>query len=131
MQMFKYNVAGFLHWGYNFYNSRRSVGTVNPYIDVSSEKWVPAGDTALVYPSCDCSALESIRILVFHDGLQDMRAMQLCESYYSHEEVVAAIEEVLGRELRFNVCAASSDEMLAVRERINEMIKTAVERSGK
>ena len=126
MQMYKYNIAGFLHWGYNFYNTRRSVDTVNPYIDISSEKWLPGGDTALVYPAQNGTALESIRLLVFHEGLQDMRAMQLCEQYYSHEQVVAAIEEVLDRELAFNVCAKSAKEMLAVREKINAMIKDAI-----
>ena len=55
-----------------------------------------------------------------------MQAMTLCESYYSHDEVVKAIEDVLGRELRFDVCALSSEEMLAVRERINDMIKAKI-----
>ena len=80
----------------------------------------------MVYPDQDGTALESIRILTFNEGLQDMRAMQLCESLYSHGEVVAAIEEVLGEELTFTRCAKSSSEMLAVREKINSMIKAKI-----
>ncbi len=126
MQMYKYNIIGFLHWGYNFYYNCSSVDPINPYLDASGEKWVSAGDAHSVYPAPDGTAYESIRLLVFADAITDMRAMQKCEEYYSHEEVVAAIEEVLGCELTFDRCALHSEEMLAVRERINAMIKAAV-----
>jgi hypothetical protein len=52
--------------------------------------------------------------------------MQLCESLYSHEEVVKAIEEAFGRELRFNTCAYTSPLMLKIREKINQMIKDRI-----
>ena len=55
--------------------------------------------------------------------MQDIRAMELCETLYSHDEVVRAIEEELGCELRFSVCAKSTEVMGAIRERINQMIK--------
>ena len=55
-----------------------------------------------------------------------MRAMQLCESLYSKAEVVKAIEDILGDELSFAKCAKSGDEMLAIREKINAMIKEKV-----
>ena len=128
MQLYKYNIVGFLHWGYNFYNTRRSLDAVNPFLDTSGEKWVPAGDTNMVYPDMRGEAMESLRIVVFNEGLQDMRAMQLCEKYYSHDEIVAAIEEVLCDKLTFARCARSSEEMLAVREKINRMIAAAVKK---
>jgi hypothetical protein len=123
MQMYKANVVGFLHWGFNFYNTRRSIDTVNPFVELNGEHWVPAGDTNMVYPAQNGEPMESLRIIVFNEGLQDMRAMQLCESLYSKEEVVSAIEEILGEELSFSKCAASGAEMLAIREKINAMIK--------
>ena len=126
MQMYKYNIVGFLHWGFNFYNTRGSLAPVNPLIDTSGDRWVPAGDTALVYPGFKGMPLESIRLLVFAEGLQDMRAMQLCESYYSHEKTVAAIEEALGHAADFDKSALTPSEILAVRERINAMIKAAI-----
>ena len=55
--------------------------------------------------------------------LQDIRAMQLCESLYSKEAVVAAIEEVFGKELHFDTCAQDIDTMEKIRETINEMIR--------
>ena len=126
MQMYKFGIKGFLHWGYNFYNTRRSLDALNPMLDPSGGKWVPAGDTCLVYPAQDGTALESIRIMVFNEGLQDMRAMQLCESLYSKDEVVAAIESILGQSLEFDVCAKDAACMLAIREKINAMIKAKV-----
>ena len=125
MQMYKYQLVGFAHWGFNYYQNESSYNPTNPFLDSCGEKWIPAGDAFTVYPAPDGTAYDSIRGAVFYDALQDMRAMQLAEELYSHEEVVAAIEEVLGFELRFDTCVYTSSEMLAVRERINEMIKAA------
>ena len=125
MQLYKYDIAGFLQWGYNFYNNMHSVNTVNPYADVSGEYWVPAGDPFSVYPAEDGTAFESTRIIVFHEALEDMRAMKLCESFYGKERVVAEMEAVFG-EIRFDRCAKSSEMMLAVRARIDELIALAV-----
>lgn len=126
MQMYKYNIVGFLHWGFNFYKNQHSCNLVNPYLDQGGENWVSAGDTFSVYPATDGTPLESLRIPVFFSGLCDMRAMQLCESLYSKGEVVAAIEAELGDELTFDRCAHTADEMLRVRERINAMIKAKI-----
>ena len=126
MQMYKYDIVGFLQWGFNFYNNNFSVNEIEPYTDTSGEHWVPAGDPFSVYPGPKGEPLESLRIVVFHDALQDMRAMRLCESLYSKDEVVAAIESVLGKVLTFDVCAKSEATMLEIREKINEMIKAKV-----
>ena len=126
MQMYKVGAIGFLHWGFNFYNTRRSLDAVNPFVELNGEHWVPAGDTNMVYPGQNGEPMESLRFIVFNEGLQDMRAMQLCESLYSHDEVVAAMEDEFGKEINFTTCAKSSDEMLRVRERINKMIKEKV-----
>ena len=75
MQMYKYDIVGFLQWGFNFYNNQFSVDECEPYTDVSGEHWVPAGDTFSVYPAPHGKVYESLRIVVFHDALQDMRAM--------------------------------------------------------
>lgn len=122
MQIFKYNLQGFLHWGYNYYNNRASGDAINPYLDLGGEDWVCAGDTFIVYPDSDGNALESIRSMTMEEAMQDIRAMQLCEKYYSHEEVVKAMEEELGAEITFERCAHTEEEMLKVRERINKMI---------
>ncbi len=123
MQLFKYNIAGFLHWGYNYYNNRASGDAVNPFMELSGEDWVPAGDTFMVYPDSDGTPLESLRMLTMEEAMQDVRAMQLCETWYTHEEIVKAMEDALGDEITFERCAYSADEMLRVREAVNTLIK--------
>ena len=127
MQMYKGGVVGFLQWGFNFYSTGHSVGEVNPYLDASATHAFPAGDSFSVYPATNGDALDSVRIVIFHEALQDIRAMQLCEKYYKKEEIVAAIENSLGRAIDFTVCATSAKEMLGVRETVNGMIKKALE----
>ena len=126
MQLYKYNIAGFLHWGYNYYNNRGSGDAINPYCDLSGESWVPAGDTFMVYPGFGGEPELSVRIFQIADALSDVSAMRLCERYYSHDEIVKRMEATLGDEITFNRCARSSEEMLAVRECVNAMIEEAL-----
>lgn len=123
MQMFKYNIVGFLQWGFNFYNNQYSMAPINPYLDASGGNWVPAGDTYSVYPGVGGRPHPSLRLLVFEEAIADMRAMQLAESLTSHEAVVAAIEEVFGKDLRFDTCTEDAEMMLKIRERVNKIIK--------
>ena len=126
MQLYKYDIVGFLQWGYNFFANQNSSDTIDPFTNVSGDSWVPAGDTFSVYPAPHGKVFESLRIVVFHDALQDMSAMKLCESLYSKEEVVKEIENIFGEELLFTTCAKTEATMLAIREKINEMIKNKV-----
>ena len=122
MQLFKYNIKGFLHWGYNYYNNRASGDAINPYLDLGGEDWVPAGDTFIVYPAQDGTPLESIRFITMDEAFEDIRAMRTAEAYTSHEEVVKAMEDALGEEITFRRCAHSTDEMLRVRKAVNDLI---------
>ena len=126
MQIYKYNIAGFLQWGYNFYNNQFSGDPINPFYEQSSDYAFPGGDPFSVYPAMDGTALESPRLVVFNEALQDIKAMKLAEKYTSHETVVAVIENALGKELTFDTCAKSSETMLRIREDVNALIKNAV-----
>ena len=126
MQFFKYDIAGFLQWGFNFYNNMSSVDTINPYADPSGEFWVPAGDPFSVYPAQDGTALESLRLIVFHEALEDVRAMKLCASFYGKDFVVAEIDKVFGEPVTFSRCARTAKQMLAVRARIDQLIAEAL-----
>ena len=126
MQLFKYNIEGFLQWGYNFYNNHFSDTPINPYLVTDADGSFPAGDAYSVYPGVNGEALESIRIISFHEALSDIKAMRLCEKFYGHDVVVEAIEQIFGKTITFNTCAKSAEKMLAVRRKINEMIKAKV-----
>ena len=122
MQLYKFNIRGFLHWGYNYYNNRASGDAINPYLDLGGEDWVPAGDTFTVYPAEDGTALESIRTMTMDEVIEDVRAMRTAEALTSHDEVVRVMEEALGEPITFERCAHSADEMLRVREAVNNLI---------
>ncbi|MBO5852385.1 MAG: DUF4091 domain-containing protein [Clostridia bacterium] len=121
-QMFKYGLDGFLHWGYNYYNNQFSWDHIDPMLNANAGHWAGGGDAVSVYPGRHGMPLESIRIVAFRQGLEDIRAMKLCESLYSKQEVVAAIEEAFGGEIVFEKCANDTATMQRVRDAIDNMI---------
>ncbi len=131
MQLYKYGIAGFLHWGYNYYNNRGSGDAINPYTDLSGEFWVPAGDTFAVYPGFNGKPELSMRAILLADAIADVNAMRLCEKYYCHDHIVKELEKALGDTITFERCAYSSEEMLKVRETVNRMIKEATKKESK
>lgn len=50
LQIYKFNIEGFLQWGYNFYYNQYSLKKINPYIISSADKAFPSGDAFSVYP---------------------------------------------------------------------------------
>ena len=101
-QMFKAGVKGFLHWGYNFYNNRNSVKKINPYFDTDAEGMFPSGDAFSVYPYRD-GVTPSLRLKVFHDGLEDMRLLYLVEEKLGRDAVIEALDRICGEPLTFKV----------------------------
>src|SRR5690606_12091277 len=91
-QLFKYDIEGFLHWGYNFYNSQFSKEPIDPYKITDAKKGFPSGDPFLVYPGKKGEAYPSIRLKVFYQALQDLRAFQWLAELEGKEEVLSKIE---------------------------------------
>jgi hypothetical protein len=75
-QIFMLGIAGFLHWGYNFYNSELSTKPIDPFTDTCAGGAYPAGDAFIVYPGEGGEPYESIRFRVFAEAMTDHRAMQ-------------------------------------------------------
>ena len=50
IQLYLNDVRGFLHWGFNFWNSGLSYRTVDPYSDTNAGGAFPPGDGFIVYP---------------------------------------------------------------------------------
>lgn len=126
MQIYKHSIVGFLHWGYNFYNTQYSYSAIDPYRDTSGDGWVPAGDCFSVYPAPNGSVYETLRIIVFYEALQDIKAMKLAESLCGKETVIKAIEAAFGQTISFDKCARTPDEILRVREAVNDLIKNNI-----
>lgn len=121
--LYAYDCKGFLQWGYNFYNTRYSLRSVDPYNETDAGGSFPSGDSFVVYPDKDGKALPSLRLKVFYDGLQDMRALQLLESLTSREKALEVLKSGLDRELKFEQYPCSDEWQLETRERINAEIK--------
>lgn len=121
--LYAYDCKGFLQWGYNFYNTRYSLRSVDPYRETDAGGAFPAGDSFVVYPSKTGEALPSLRLKVFYDGLQDMRALQLLESLTSRENALSVLKSGLDKELKFTQYPCSDKWQLETRERINAEIK--------
>ena len=125
LQFFKYDIAGFLQWGYNFYNNVGSHDQINPHLETCGEYFYEAGDGFSVYPAPDGTAYESMRILHFREGLEDCAAMKLAAETYGKEAVIAEVEKLMG-EIRFDRCLRMPGMMLAVRDAVNAMIERAL-----
>ena len=126
MQMYKYGIKGFLHWGYNFYNNEFSEDVVNPFLSGNAGYWGWAGDAYVVYPGRGGKALESIRLYYMYKAFEDIRVMKLCESFYGKEKVVAAIEKIYGKTLTFAECANDTEMIQKIRDKMDDMILEAL-----
>ena len=123
VQMYKFDIVGFLQWGFNFYYNRFSDTLINPYQDACGDYFVPAGDAFSVYPKADGTALETIHFLVFKHALEDMRALQLCEQLYGKEYVLELIEQDAQEPITFQNYPKDAQYLLDLREKVNQAIK--------
>lgn len=123
LQLYKYNIAGILHWGYNFYNTQYSLAHINPYEITDAGGSFPSGDSFLVYPGADGHPEESIRMMVHNEALNDLRACQLLESLTSREHVLDLLEGELSEPITFQCYPKSDMYLLQLRNRINKEIE--------
>lgn len=121
LQLYKFDIKGFLHWGFNFYYSQFSTDAINPYRVTDGLYWVPAGDTFVVYPG-ENGPLPSLRLHVFRDALQDLRALELLADAVGRDEVIKLLEEDLDTPITFSHYPTSAQWLLAKREEINRRL---------
>ncbi len=126
-QMYKYRLAGFLHWGYNFYNSEYSWYPIDPYRCTDSAGAFPSGDPFLVYPGPGGKPVGSMRLMLMDEAMSDLCAMYLLEDLAGREAVMACIED--GEALGIDVYPRSAAWLQNMRCRINRKIAEAVSAS--
>lgn len=122
LQIYKFNIEGFLQWGYNFYNNQLSREPINPYLTTSSDKAFPSGDPFSVYPVKN-GVIPSLRAVVFRDALNDVEICRKLESYIGREAVVELIDREAGMELSFKDYPRNNDFIISLTEKMEEMIK--------
>ena len=121
IQLYKFGIKGFLHWGFNFYYSAGSLYTINPYITTSCDKNFPSGDPFVVYPHEE-GPLKSMRAIVFQEALQDILICRMLEEKIGRKKVVAMIDEFAGEELTFKQFPADTMFVPDLINKIKEMI---------
>lgn len=120
-QLYKFNIQGFLHWGYNFWYTQFSRRAIDPFLVTDAGGAFPSGDAFSVYPGGD-GPIESIRLEVFYEALQDLRALHLLEAKIGREQVIAFIEEDLDAPLTFSEYPTNMAWLLNKREQINRRL---------
>ena len=125
MQLYKHDIKGFLHWGYNFWYSGLSRKRIDPFKTTDAEFAFPSGDAFVVYPGPQ-GPIESLRLEVFREALQDLRALQLLESRIGRARTLELLEEGLQEPLTFSRYPRDLEWILQKREAINAKIKASL-----
>jgi len=118
-----YDLAGFLHWGFNFYYSQYSRRLIDPFACTDSDGVFPGGDPFLVYPGENGEPLDSIRHEVFADGLQDLRALELLEVKLGREGVLEFLKEGRDESFRMTDYPRDPEFLLELRPRIYRRLR--------
>lgn len=125
-QMFKFDIRGFLQWGYNFYFTKLSKAPINPYEVTDAGKKFPSGDSFIVYPAENGTAYHSLRLKVFYDALQDMAALNTLEKLTDKNTCLSIIEEQGKHSLTFRDYPHNDEWLLVTRENVNAAIKEII-----
>lgn len=123
-QLYRYDCAGFLQWGFNFYYAQYSLFPIDPFTVLDSNYAFPPGDAFMVYPGKDGMPLDSIRHEVFTEGLQDMRALRLLETKVPREKITAMLDKLSpSGKMTMEEYPRGEAAILGMREKINDMIR--------
>lgn len=133
VQCFKYQLSGFLHWAYNFYNSRWSLDHIDPYgkrvhsvqegLDCTP---FPAGDSFVVYPGKGGVPEESPRLIAMYEAMCDQRALAYLSELTSYEYTNGIIEELYGKEVTFTDFPQTEYFYIHLRNKVNAEIAKAL-----
>lgn len=127
--LYYHNIEGFLHWGYNFYNSQYSLEHINPYEVTDAGGAFPSGDAFLVYPGADRYPEDSLRMTALAGAMQDIRALELLESLSSRTEVIQLIEECAKGKLTMTKYPHGNAFLLELREKVNVKVSGISEKT--
>jgi len=117
--LYKYDIAGFLHWGYNFYNSMHSLYPVNPFVVTDADGAFPSGDPFVVYPGADGKPLGSIRLMVAQEAFNDLRALRMLEQLAGRDFVLGLIDDGLPQPITFSCFPQNAEYILSLRQKVN------------
>ena len=126
VQLYRYDISGFLQWGFNFYSSVLSLKKIDPYRVTDADGAFSAGDPFIVYPGENGEPLESIRYMALRQAFHDLRALQLLEELAGRDTVEAIIAEGLEGELTLTNYPRNNAYLHSLRQRVNEEIEKRI-----
>lgn len=121
MLFYKYNISGFLQWGYNYWYSHITSNPVDPFRVTDAGCSLPSGDAFVVYPGIE-GPIISLRLEVFYQALQDLRALKKLENIIGYNAVMEILEDGLNSPLTFDDYPKENEWLLLKREKINRKI---------
>ena len=122
VQLYKYQLEGFLHWGYNFYNSEHSLYPIDPYRCTDAGGAFPSGDPFLVYPGEDGKPEGSMRQMLMDEAMTDYCAFKALEKLVGRDKVMEYIDE---EKVTFDEYPQDEDYLIRLRGKVNQAIKDA------
>ena len=121
IQLYMTGCKGFLHWGYNYYNSALSERYIDPYEVTDADGSFQSGDSFIVYPAKDGKPLDSVRHEALFDAFQDFRALSLLEEKIGREKTLRFLKEN-GVKENFTDYPKSALWHSGLRKKINRLI---------
>ena len=121
--LYVYRVTGFLHWGYNFYNSALSLEHIDPYAVTDAGGVFPSGDSFLVYPGPEGKPEDSLRMLLMLEAMQDLRALRMLESIWGREQVVEFLLNAAGGRITVSQWPRNAEFLLNLRQQVNDALR--------
>ena len=92
IQLYLAGVSGFLHWGFNYWNSGLSYRAIDPYSDTNAGGAFPAGDGFIVYPRGDGVNI-SMRSEILSECFNDYDLLYTLEKKIGRERVIRLLED--------------------------------------
>ncbi len=120
--LYYYHIEGFLHWGFNFYNSQRSEAHIDPYRVTDAGEAFPSGDPFLVYPAPDGTAYDSLRGMVLRQALSDFRALCYFDSMAGRVNAIRFLEDIFHGPMTFESYPREKEFFEAMRKGIYQKL---------
>ncbi|WP_322172984.1 DUF4091 domain-containing protein [Acutalibacter caecimuris] len=120
--LYRHQLDGFLHWGYNFYNAQYSLYPIDPYRCTDAGGAFPSGDPFLVYPGKDGKPEESVRMMLMDEAMSDYCALVALEGLVGREKVLGLLPDVAA----FDDYPQDESWLLRLREELAEALEKAL-----
>ena len=121
IQCYKYDMKGFLFWGFNFYNSACSEYVINPFLTTSADRKFVSGNSFIVYPG-KSEPYPSLRYMMMRDAMQDIRLLKQVEKHIGKEAVVKIIDEEANMNITFAEYPRNKDYQIDLNNKLKKII---------